>query len=94
MKKLLLCAAIFGFALFIIPTKLQAQTPYYNYPPYIASQRAAAYAMARARYKKATARKKAKRKVVSRKTRRVSMLELNEFKFKPEMYKAKRADIV
>lgn len=94
MKKMLLSAVIFGFALFIIPTKLQAQTPYYNYPPYIASQRAAAYAMARAKYKRATARKKATRKTVRRKTRRVSMLQLNEFKFKPEIYSAKKADIV
>ena len=92
MKKIILSLVILGAAFFISPLKAKAQ--YYNYPPYIAAQRATAYAMARARYKRATARKKAKRKVIRRKTRRVSMLQLNDFKFKPETFPLKRANIV
>lgn len=88
MKKLLLSAIIFGVVLFIVPLKAKAQ--YYNYPPYIASQRAVAYAMANARYRKATARKKAKKQSVRRKKRRVSMLQTNDLKFKPELYSARR----
>lgn len=87
---------IFGFALVIIPSKAQAQytVPYYNDMGYITAQRAAALAGARARYKKATARKKAKRRIVRRKSRRASSLSINEQKTKVIPFFVKRADIV
>lgn len=97
MKKLLLSAVMFGIALIFMPSKAQAQytVPYYNDMGYILAQRAAARAGARARYKKATARKKAKGRVVRRKkTRRVSSLYINEQRTKTASFLVKRADIV
>ena len=94
MKKVLFLGLLFGL-LVVIPGKIQAQF----YSPYIYNNnalvnRALAHQRAKAAYNRKVSRKKSNRKVVRRKTRRVSMLQLNEFKFKPEIYSAKKADIV
>lgn len=93
MKKILFFGLMFGI-LFILPGKVQAQF----YSPYIYNNnallnRALAHQRAKAAYNRKVAKKRTSKKVVRRKTRRVSILQLNEFKFKPEV-SVKRADIV
>lgn len=93
MKKILFGSLLLGL-LFILPGRVQAQF----YSPYIYNNnalvnRALAHQRAKAAYNRKVSRKKSK-KVVRRKTRRVSMLHLNEFKFKPEIYSAKKSEIV
>ena len=83
MKKVLFGSLLLGL-LFILPGKTQAQF----YSPYIYNNnallnRALAHQRARTAYNRKVSKKKVSRKVVRQKTRRVSMLQLNEFKFKP-----------
>lgn len=94
MKKVLFGSLLLGL-LFILPGRIQAQFySSYIYNNNALVNRALAYQRAKAGYNRKVSRKRTSRKVVRRRTRRVSMLLPGEIKFKPEIYLAKRADIV